>query len=134
VLLFRRRRRGSAAQATRLPRRPRPGLLRRERHALLRVRAQRVTDLGGLAAEMYRYGAWRDDLIRERCAEIAGIDTRLEDIDALLRGGRRTPRCSCGAPLAPEASVCPHCGTPVRGAARELGGGDTAIVPAGRRD
>lgn len=98
------------------------------------MRAQRVSDLGGLAAEMYRYGAWRDDLIRERCAEIAGIDTRLEDIDALLRGGRKTPRCSCGAPLGPEASVCPHCGTPVPRGAHDLNSGDTAIVSAGRRD
>jgi hypothetical protein len=116
VPLFRRRRRGSAAPAARLPRRPNSGLLRRERQALLRIRELRVHDLGGLAAEMYRYGAWRDDLIRERCAEIAGIDTRLEDIEALLRGGRSTPRCRCGAPLAASATVCAHCGTPVPGA------------------
>ena len=67
-------------------RRPHPGLLRRERRALLQVRDERLRDLGGLVVEMYRRGAWRDDLLHERCAEVIGIDARLAEIDELLHG------------------------------------------------
>ena len=35
-------------------RRPHPGLLRRERRALLKARDERLRDLGGLVVEMYR--------------------------------------------------------------------------------
>jgi len=109
VSLFRRRR-GSAPTPARAPRRPNAGLLRRERRALLAARRGRVAELGGLAAEMYRYGAWRADLIQERCAEIAGIDARLDDIEALLHGRPGPARCSCGATLRAEAQFCPNCG------------------------
>jgi hypothetical protein len=85
VSFLRPRRGGAAAGPARLPRRPNAGLLRRERRALLAVRESRVRELGGLTAEMYRLGAWRDDLLEERCAEIAGIDARLADIAALLQ-------------------------------------------------
>jgi hypothetical protein len=115
VSLFRRR--GRSASSARLPRRTDRGLLRRERRALLDARATRVLDLGGLAAEMYRYGAWRDDLIQERCAEIAGIDARLDDIDALLGIAPRTPHCSCGALLRTGVEFCSSCGRKVEAAA-----------------
>jgi len=111
VSLFRRR--GRPAPAARLPRRANASLLRRERRALLAVRTTRVLDLGGLAAEMYRYGAWRNDLIQERCAEIAGIDARLDDIEALLGSSPPRPHCSCGALLRPGAEFCSSCGRPV---------------------
>ncbi len=79
-------------------RRPHPGLLRRERRALLRVRDERLRDLGGFTVEMYRRGAWRDDLLHERCAEVIGIDARLAEIDELLHGSEGTLRCRPAAP------------------------------------
>ena len=104
-------RRARSAEAAARPRRVNSGLLRRERRALLEARESRIHDLGGLAAELYRYRAWRSDLIEERCAEIAGIDARLLEIDALL-GGVEPERCRCGAALPPNASHCPACGRP----------------------
>ena len=91
-------------------RRPHPGLLRRERRALLRVRDERLRDLGGFTVEMYRRGAWRDDLLHERCAEVIGIDARLAEIDELLHGSEGTMRCTCGAPVLHGSHFCPNCG------------------------
>ena len=53
-------------------RRPAPpaGELRRERRALLRLREQKLRDLGGLSLEMYRRDRFREDLVLERCAEL----------------------------------------------------------------
>jgi hypothetical protein len=92
-------------------RRPNPGLLRRERRALLRVRDERLRDLGGLTVEMYRRSAWREDLLQERCAEVIGIDARLAEIDELLHGGEGTERCgTCGAAVLRGSHFCPNCG------------------------
>jgi hypothetical protein len=90
--------------------RPHPGLLRRERRALLAARDDRLRDLGGLTVEMYRRGAWRDDLLHERCAEVIGIDARLAEIDELLHGSEGTERCTCGASLLRGSHFCPNCG------------------------
>ena len=79
------RRRRSRLQGV-APRRPHAGLLRREKRALLRARETRLRDLGGLMVEMYSRGAFREDLLEERCAQVVGIDTRLEEIDELLHG------------------------------------------------
>jgi hypothetical protein len=110
-------------------RRPNPGLLRRERRALLSAREERLRDLGGLTVEMYRRRAWREDLLHERCAEVIGIDARLAEIDELLHGGEGTERCStCGAAVLVGSHFCPNCG-------RLLGGGvvpgleDTVVEP-----
>jgi hypothetical protein len=91
-------------------RRPNPGLLRRERRALLRAREERLRDLGGLTVEMYRRSAWREDLLHERCAEVIGIDARLAEIDELLHGGEGTERCTCGATVLRGSHFCPNCG------------------------
>jgi hypothetical protein len=91
-------------------RRPNPGLLRRERRALLRAREERLRDLGGLTVEMYRRRAWRDDLLHERCAEVIGIDARLAEIDELLHGGEGADRCTCGAAVLRGSHFCPNCG------------------------
>jgi hypothetical protein len=92
-------------------RRPSPGLLRRERRALLRAREERLRDLGGLMVEMYRRRAWREDILHERCAEVIGIDARLGEIDELLHGGEGTDRCStCGAAVLVGSHFCPNCG------------------------
>jgi hypothetical protein len=99
-------------------RRPAPGVgeLRRERRALIRVREERLRDLGGLALEMYRRDRFREDLILERCAELIGLEARVHELDTLLGGSRaaRTrARCECGAPLLLGTRFCANCGRPV---------------------
>jgi hypothetical protein len=92
------------------PRRPQPGVLRRERRALMKARQDALRDLGGLLVEMYRRGSFRDDLLSERAAGIVGIDARLADIEELLHAGRKVPRCECGAPILRGSHFCPNCG------------------------
>jgi len=106
------RRRGSGAEGI-APRRPHAGRLRRERRGLLKARAEAVSHLGGLLVEMYRRGAFRDDLIAERCSVVLGIDARLAEIDELLHARREIPRCTCGAPLFRGARYCATCGRSV---------------------
>jgi hypothetical protein len=99
---------------------PPPGVLRRERKALLQVRDQRLRDLGGLLLEMYRQDRFREELVHERCAELIDLDARLDELDWLLEyARRRTPpvRCACGAPLVPGVHFCQHCGRPAPDAA-----------------
>jgi hypothetical protein len=92
------------------PRRPQAGVLRRERRALLKARGDALRDLGGLLVEMYRRGAFRDDLLAERAAQVVGIDVRLAELESLLHAGRRVPRCECGAPVLRGSHFCPNCG------------------------
>jgi hypothetical protein len=101
-------------------RRPTPpaGDLRRERRALLRVREQRLRDLGGLALEMYRRDRFREDLLLERCAELIGLEARIHELDTLHGGAqsdraKRSARCECGAPLLWGSHFCANCGRPV---------------------
>ena len=49
-------------------RRPLPptGQLRRERRTLLRLREQRIRDLGGIVLEMVRRDEFREDLVYDR--------------------------------------------------------------------
>ena len=100
----------TAPKPTMPARRSNPGLLRRERRALLRAREERLRDLGGLTVEMYRRRAWREDLLHERCAEVIGIDARLAEIDELLHGGEGAERCTCGAAVLRGSHFCPNCG------------------------
>jgi hypothetical protein len=113
-------------------RRPHAGLLRRERRALLKARADALGELGGLLVEMYRRGGFRDDLLAERAAAIVGIDGRLADIETLLHTGRRVPRCECGAPVLRGSRFCPSCGRPLGRAERtpEDVSEETVIEPA----
>jgi hypothetical protein len=111
------------------PRRAHAGMLRRERRALLKARADALTELGGLLVEMYRRGSLRDDLLSERAAAIVGIDARLAEIEALLHAGRQVPRCECGAPILRGSRFCPNCGRP-HGAGPEGVSEETIIEPA----
>ena len=122
---FLRRRANDAEGIT--PRRPQPGVLRRERRALLRAREDALRDLGGLLVEMYRRGGFRDDLLAERAASVVGIDARLAEIEELLHVRRQVPRCECGAPILRGSHFCPGCGRPLggNGASEE-----TVIEPA----
>ena|SRR5436305_13471583 len=110
--LFRRRAHDADGIA---PRRPQPGVLRRERRALLKAREDALRDLGGLLVEMYRRGAFRDDLLAERAAGVVGIDVRLGEIAELLHAGHRVPRCECGAPILRGSRFCPNCGRSLEG-------------------
>lgn len=112
-----------------VPRRPHAGLLRRERRALLKARAEALSELGGLLVEMYRRGGFRDDLLAERAAAIVGIDGRLAEIEALLHAGRHVPRCNCGAPVLRGAHFCPNCGRPL-GASSDGVSEETIVEPA----
>ncbi len=106
-------------------RRPAPPAseLRRERRALLRLREQKLRDLGGLSLEMYRRDRFREDLLLERCAELIGLEARIHELDVLLGATRRAPgvpktaRCECGAPLLWGTRFCATCGRPVAEAA-----------------
>ena len=94
---------------------PSPGSIRRERRALQQVREERLRDLGGLMLEMYRHDRFREDLLEERCRELAGIDSRLDELEAMLlaaQGRAPSVRCECGAPLPRSGHFCPNCGRP----------------------
>ena len=107
------------------PRRPlpHPGVLRRERRALLRVREERLRDLGGLMLEMYRRDQFRQDLLVDRCDELVALDERLQELDTLLavavsaRRAAPAARCACGAPIVGGSHFCANCGRPVAAAA-----------------
>jgi hypothetical protein len=96
---------------------PPPRELKRERKALLRVREERLRDLGGLALEMYKRDRFSAALVVERCAELVAIEARIFEIDSLLDGSARVRReggalCVCGAPLLLDARFCATCGRP----------------------
>jgi hypothetical protein len=117
-------------------RRPHPGLLRRERRALLSARDERLRDLGGLTVEMYRRSSWRDDLLHERCAEVIGIDARLAEIDELLHGSEGMERCACGAPVLRGSHFCPNCGRLLDddGVGTQVISDDTVLAPPPSED
>jgi hypothetical protein len=112
-------------------RRPAPpaSQLRRERRALLRLREQKLRDLGGLALEMYRRDRFREDLLLDRCAELIGLEARIHELDVLLGTVRPSPaaprsaRCDCGAPLLWGSRFCASCGRPVAGGEAGAAGG-----------
>src|SRR5260221_548534 len=58
---------------------PPAGQLRRERRGLLQLREARLRDLGGLMLEMYRRDQFRQDLLVDRCTELATIEERSEE-------------------------------------------------------
>ena len=94
---------------------PPPGVIRRERRTLLRLREEKLRDLGGLMLEMYRRDVFREDLLADRCNELLGLDARLHELDEMLAAARhRVPagRCDCGAPLPWGSHFCPNCGRP----------------------
>lgn len=99
------------------PRRPpyHPGVLRRERRALVRAREERIRDIGGLILEMFRRDRFREDLMREQAEEVFGMESRIQEIDSVLVTTRQqiqTARCECGAPLVFGSRFCANCGRP----------------------
>jgi hypothetical protein len=123
------------------PRRPLPpaGQLRRERRMLLRLREDRIRDLGGLVLEMYRREGFRSDLVEEQCAELVGLEDRINEIDALLAAGvsarrrARSARCECGAPILWGSHFCANCGRPLDERTRAAAtAGEAAAGESGR--
>jgi hypothetical protein len=113
-----------ASRPTSMPapaRRPLPpaGQLRRERRSLLKLREERIRDLGGVVLEMVRRDEFREDLVYEQAAELFGLEDRLHELEALLARVttvRRTPpsaKCACGAPVLWGQHFCANCGRPV---------------------
>lgn len=98
---------------------PTPGQLRRERRALVRLREERIRDLGGLMLEMYRRDHFRQDLVVDHCTELTELERRLHELDSLLaattggRGMAGATRCACGAPIIWGSHFCANCGRPV---------------------
>ena len=86
---------------------------------LLRLREERIRDLGGLVLEMHRQEAFREELVYERCADLAALEDRLSELDAILsassapRRSSRGARCECGAPLLWGSHFCANCGRTV---------------------
>jgi hypothetical protein len=115
--LFRRSRDDAASTpaSTPGPRRVAPPAaeLRRERRVLLKLREDRLRDVGGLAMEMFRRDSFREHVLHEQCAEVAAVEDRLIELETLL-SVRRPPaaRCECGAPLFRGARFCGSCGRP----------------------
>ena len=58
---------------------PPTGQLRRERRTLLRLREQRIRDLGGIVLEMVRRDEFREDLVYEQAADLIGLEDRLHE-------------------------------------------------------
>jgi hypothetical protein len=132
-----RSREANAEQPKPVPvRRPAAGVLKRERRLLVKLREQRLRDLGGLLLEMYRRGTFREELLSEQCADLVAIETRLAEIDAALTTPRRhVPRCACGAPLLPGARFCPSCGRQLRPAVNGASAAaDETVVVRGKDD
>src|SRR5919199_804604 len=95
---------------------PSPSRLRRERRTLLRVREERIRDLGGLVLEMYRRQGFRQDLVDARCECGAPIlwGSHFCANCGRPHGDRPVVACaSCGAALPAEAKFCASCGKPV---------------------
>ena len=98
---------------------PPPGVIRRERRAVQRVREERLRDLGGLMLEMYRRDRFREDLVLERCAELIGLEARIHELEGLLGNAKPlagvppSARCECGAPLLWGSRFCANCGRPI---------------------
>lgn len=88
----------------------------------MRLREQKLRDLGGLSLEMYRRDRFREDLLLERCAELIGLEARIHELDVLLGTAHRAPgvpktaRCECGAPLLWGSRFCATCGRPAANA------------------
>jgi hypothetical protein len=69
--------------------------------------------------EMYRRDQFRQDLLVDRCEELAKLDERLAELDTLLTAAtsrgrvRDAARCECGAPIFWGAKFCGQCGREV---------------------
>ena len=103
------------------------------RRCSLRAREAKLRDLGGLVVEMYRRGAFREDLLEERCADAVGIDARLAEIDDLLHGERHAPRCELRRADPARLALLPELRPRARRRRRERRPRTRTSAAAGRR-
>ncbi|HZO36228.1 MAG TPA: zinc ribbon domain-containing protein [Solirubrobacteraceae bacterium] len=98
------------------------GQLRRRLRYLRRVRELALRDIGGLVADLDRFGRSRDDLVRAKLDALTAIDAEHRvlasalDDDATyveLREVGIAACPGCGALLASDARFCSACGTRV---------------------
>ena len=99
--------------------------LRRERKTIIERRQSAVYHLGGLAFELYRRDLLAEPVMRDRAGQLAALDERVRQIDALLgdkerrRRSRRPPApagpagccLSCRAPFDEGDRFCSSCGS-----------------------
>jgi uncharacterized protein YjiS (DUF1127 family) len=112
---------GAPAPSARAIRRSLPpvGRLRHERRDLLRMREERLRDLGGLMLEMFRRDQFRRELLLDRCGDLVSLEERIGELDTLIEAavsrGRTRPavRCECGAAVFWGTRFCSQCGRPV---------------------
>ena len=104
------------------PRRPHPGLLRRERRALCVSATSGSATSAASRSRCTAAAPGADDLLQERCAEVIGIDARLAEIDELLHGSEGT---AAAAPAAPRCCAA-------RTSARTAAGSSTSERRAAR--
>src|SRR2546430_15147633 len=76
---------------------PPPTRLRRERRTLLRVREERIRDLGGLVLEMHRRQGLRQDLVDEQGAAPLSLADPLHQLHSPRSGPAHTPRAAPAA-------------------------------------
>jgi double zinc ribbon protein len=67
---------------------------------------------------MYKRDRLKPELFFEQCAEIVGIEERIQELDGALatltrRSLADANRCACGAPLVWGAHFCANCGRAV---------------------
>lgn len=86
----------------------------------MRAREERLRDLGGIMLEMFKRDRFNEELVRERCDELASIERRLQEVDVMLaqasaarRGPAGAQRCVCGAPVLWGSHFCANCGRSV---------------------
>ena len=126
-------RRGKKDDSPPPPRAASAGALRRERRALRKLREARLHDLGGLMLELYRRGAFREDLVAEQCAQLVGIDDRLATIEAALSRNGVDRRCVCGAAILRGSRFCSACGRSVAPLRPGVAHEETVIQPPAER-
>lgn len=102
------------------------GKLRRRLRFVHRARELALRDLGGLVFDLHRFGRERNDLVDQKLAALATLDSEMRALATLLDdhpdvtvlhepGIASCPRC--GALHASDAAYCSACGLPVgRGA------------------
>jgi hypothetical protein len=98
------------------------GKLRRRLRFVRRARELALRDLGGLVFDLHRFGRERSDLVDQKLAALATLDSEMRALQALLDdhpevtvlhepGLASCPRC--GALHASDAAYCSACGLPV---------------------
>ena len=102
--------------------------MRRRLRELRRLREIAFRDLGGLTFDLHRFGRDRQDLVARKLEALGALDAELRALETALDDRRpfaelREPGIAacphCATLHGTDASFCPGCGTPLRGAAAQ---------------